>query len=335
MPRQSRIDAPGALHHLIIRGIERRKIFHDDTDRESFLDRLGGILAEASTACYAWALLANHVHLLLRTGAVPIATVMRRLLTGYAATFNRRYRRHGHLFQNRYRSILCQEDPYLLELTRYIHLNPLRARIVRDVKQLDSYPYSGHGVIMGKKKRIWQDVPFVLGQFGRPVAEARRRYRTYVKAGIAQGRRPELVGGGLIRSAGGWSAVKALRRRAVRLKGDERILGDSDFVVKVLEACEESLERRYRLEAKGYDFRKVRARAAKLCGVNPEEVVSGGKRPRAVEARSLLCLWAVRELGMSATAVARLLNLTQPAVSISVRRGEKLARDRGFELLRK
>jgi len=122
MPRQARIDAPGALHHIICRGIERKKIFQDDTDRNDFVNRLGTVLIETSTACYAWSLIPNHFHLLLRTGNSPIATIMRRLLTGYAVTFNRRHRRHGHLFQNRYKSILCQEDLYFLELVCYIHL---------------------------------------------------------------------------------------------------------------------------------------------------------------------------------------------------------------------
>ena len=138
MPRQSRIDAPGALHHVMIRGIERRKIFRDDKDRESFLDRLGGILLESATPCYAWSLLGNHAHFLFRTGRIPISGVMRKLLTGYAVTFNRRYHRHGHVFQNRYKSILCEEDAYLQELVRYIHLNPLRAGLVKDLRELGS-----------------------------------------------------------------------------------------------------------------------------------------------------------------------------------------------------
>jgi putative transposase len=116
MPRKARIDASGALHHIIVRGIERRKIFWDDADRDSFVRRLGRVVGETDTGCFAWALMPNHAHLLLRTGRTPIAGVMRRLLTGYAVEFNRRHRRHGHLFQNRYKSILCQQDPYLLEL---------------------------------------------------------------------------------------------------------------------------------------------------------------------------------------------------------------------------
>jgi REP element-mobilizing transposase RayT len=108
MPRKARIDAPGALHHIICRGIERRKIFDDDVDRDNFLERLGNILIETSTPCYSWALIPNHFHLLLRTGNMAISTVMRRLLTGYTVSYNRRHRRSGHLFQNRFKSILCQ-----------------------------------------------------------------------------------------------------------------------------------------------------------------------------------------------------------------------------------
>ena len=108
---KARVDAAGTLQHINIRSIERRKIYRDEGDRDNFLDRFGSILLDTRTQCYAWALIPNHAHLLLRTGLVPIATVMRRLLTGYAVSFNRNYRRHGQLFQNRYKSILCQENP--------------------------------------------------------------------------------------------------------------------------------------------------------------------------------------------------------------------------------
>ena len=116
MPRGSRIDAAGAVHHIMVRGIERRKIFDGDADRDHFLHRMGEILLDTGTTCFAWSLMPNHFHLLLRTGNVPVSTVMRRLLTGYAVWFNRSRRRHGHLFQNRFKSVLCQEDSYLLEL---------------------------------------------------------------------------------------------------------------------------------------------------------------------------------------------------------------------------
>ena len=102
MPRKARIDAPGALNHIIVRGIERRRIFLDDHDRDNFIDRLGDIITDTETFCFGWALIPNHLHLLLRTGKTSLSTVMRRLLTGYAVFYNRRHRRHGQLFQNRF-----------------------------------------------------------------------------------------------------------------------------------------------------------------------------------------------------------------------------------------
>jgi REP element-mobilizing transposase RayT len=289
MPRKARIDAPGALHHIIVRGIERRKIFYDDKDRNNLIKRLDAVLTNTQTACFAWAFLPNHAHLLLRTGTAPIATTMRRLLTGYAVSFNRRHRRHGQLFQNRYKSILCQEDTYLLELVRYIHLNPLRAGLVTDLKQLDKYPYCGHSVLMGKRKNSWQDVDYVLRLYAGNRAGARRRYRKFVKKGIAEGRRTDLVGGGLIRSAGGWSMVKTLRKASARIKGDERILGDGDFVEKVLKGAEEKLERKYKFEAEGYDFDWVVRHVARLLGMEPPDVLARGKYRQTVKARSLVC----------------------------------------------
>ena len=216
MPRQSRIDAPGALHHLIIRGIERKVIFKDDADRFEFIERIESIFSESSTQCFAWALMSNHVHILTRTAETPIATLMRRLLTGYAMAFNRRHHRHGHLFQNRYKSILCQEDAYLLELTRYIHLNPLRAGIVKDISALDVFPFTGHSAIMGNRQSKWQDTEKILAMFAKYRKTARRKYREFVEGGIDAGRRPELVGGGLVRSVGGWKKAKIL------LKGQDR-----------------------------------------------------------------------------------------------------------------
>ncbi len=211
MPRAGRLDAPGVVQHIMLRGIERRNIFRDDTDREEFLARLARLLPETQTACYAWALLPNHAHLLLRTGAAPLPTRMRRLLTGYAVRFNRRHKRHGLLFQNRYKSVVCQEDRYVTELVRYIHLNPLRAGIVASVLELNRYPYGGHSALLGKTRRPWQATEYVLRYFGNRVARARTAYGAYVEAGRQQGRRRDLMGGGVIRSLGGWAEVKARR----------------------------------------------------------------------------------------------------------------------------
>ena len=333
MPRKSRIDAPGALHHLIVRGIERRKVFDDDSDRDNFIDRLEHIVTDTKTACHAWALMPNHFHLLFRTGQVRIATVMQRLLTGHAGYYNKRHRRSGHLFQNRYKSILCQQDAYLLELVRYIHLNPLRAGLVQDYNRLSKYPYCGHSALLGKVKRAWQDTHWVLRLYSARMSEARRQYHAFVKKGVTMGRRKDLTGGGLIRSMGGWEAVKYMRKANIFEKSDERILGDGNFVNHALAMAEEQLERTNLLISRGYNLEKIADHVSAVMHIDASEIWKSGKSRRRVAARSLLCFWAVRELGISMTEMSRRLNLSLSAVSQSVIRGERIAGESGFELL--
>ncbi len=153
MPRLARLDAPGILHHVMGRGIERKKIFINDTDRNDFLDRLAALAEEGAMDVYAWVLMPNLFHLLCKTHKRSLSSSMRKILTGYVVNFNRRHRRHGHLFQNRYKSIVCQEDRYLKELVRYIHLNLLRAGLVKDILELNQSLWSGHSALMGKVKR--------------------------------------------------------------------------------------------------------------------------------------------------------------------------------------
>jgi len=333
MPRLARLDAPGVLHHIIIRGIERRKIFRNDVDKDNFIDRLSNLLPQTQTACYAWALMSNHAHFLFRSGGAGMPTLMRRLLTGHAIYFNRKYRRHGQLFQNRYKSIICQEDIYFKELLRYIHLNPLRAKIVADIKELNKYPYSGHSVLTGNKKRKWCDTQYVLSYFGKKVTDARKRYLAYVKEDIVHGRRPELVGGGLVRSLGGWSAVKKLRLKGQdRVKGDERILGDGEFVTALLSQANERLDRRYELKGMGYDLEKIGRRVSKIYGIEKNEIYSKGRRKVQVNARDLLCYWAVREIGMTCTEIAKRLGMSQPGVGYAVSRGEKIVKKHKYQL---
>ena len=166
----------------------------------------------------------------------------------------------------------------------------------------------------------------MLRLFGKKVSAARKAYRGYVKKGIAQGHRPELVGGGLIRSAGGWSVVKAMRRAKDHMKSDERILGDGEFSQFVLDQAKERLEERCRLKAQGYDLGKVTIRVSSELGIDPEQVWTPGKQPITVKAPSLLCYWAVRKLGFSATELSKKLGVSQPSVSISVKRGEGIAK---------
>jgi putative transposase len=249
---------------------------------------------------------------------------MQRLLTGYAIRFNRRHHRHGHLFQNRYKSILCQEDPYFLELVRYIHLNPLRAKLVPDYKSLESYTYCGHCILLGQRRNDWQNTDDVLSRFAKSIPQARRHYREFVKSGIKAGKKPELVGGGLIRSLGGWSVVKALGGMSARIKADERILGDGSFVEEVLTVSQVRLERRYGYYSKGYDFNWLVDRVAERLHVNRDKVTRPGRYPDTVEARSALCYWAARELKISTVELSKQLGISQPTASQSVKRGERV-----------
>jgi putative transposase len=332
MPRKSRIDTPGALNHIIGRGINRQEIFSDKKDYFIFLDRLGDLLIDTKTSCYAWALIPNHFHILIRTGQVPISVLMKRLLTGYAVNYNRRHNRSGHLFQNRYKSILCQEDTYLLELIRYIHLNPLRAKLISEYENLARYPYSGHGILMGVSETLWQDTEYILRFFGDKKAIARRKYNQFVRNGIEQGARPNLTGGGLLRSHGGWAGIKELRASGNYQKGDERILGNGAFVKEVLSAAEENLKDKYRLKVEGYDLEKLVCRVAELTHLSSEQILDTIRDAKRIEARSILCFWASDKLGVTQAELALLLRLTQSAVSHAVRRGRILARDNCYSL---
>jgi hypothetical protein len=186
---------------------------------------------------------------------------------------------------------------------------------------------------MGKMKKPWQDTGGVLGMFGEKLGPARRGYRAFVEEGIAQGRRQDLTGGGLLRSAGGWEGVKALREEKVYQRSDERILGDGDFVGRVLASAEEAMERRYALRARGVDLALIASRVSEVLGVKQEEVWAEGKYRWIVETRSLLCYWAVRELGVPMSSLARKLGKSIPSVSESVTRGRRIAEARGCLLL--
>jgi REP element-mobilizing transposase RayT len=318
MPRQARIDAPGALHHIVIRGIERGAIFWDDKDRLDFLDRLDKLLPETETPCYAWALVTNHVHLLLRTGITPIASVMRRLLTGYAVRFNRRHGRHGHLFQNRYKSILCEEDTYLKQLVAYIHLNPVRVKIVKDVNTLKTYPFTGHSALMGKKDRPWQDTEYVLSLFGEIASEARRNLLDHVLKWLKKGRCPELTGGGLIRSAGGWRAVKEAYREGIRIFGDERILGSSDFVEETLKCAGEAYNRRLQLQSAGVGLSDVIAGVCRYLSIDENDLVSSTRRVQIARARALIGYIATRDLSITGSEVAHRLDIDRSATQMQL-----------------
>jgi hypothetical protein len=240
---------------------------------------------------------------------------MKRLLTGYVVNFNRRHKRYGHLFQNRYRSIVCEDDPYLLELTRYIHLNPIRAGMVSSLEKLGHYPWTGHAGITGSVKREWQDRDTVLGYFGRRRREALKGYKEFMGEGLSQGRKPEFVGGGLIRSLGGWSQVKSLRRRGRKVASDVRILGSGEFVKGLLSEVEKREKETLRLRRKVVGIAALMKKVVVGEGLKEGDLRSGDRRRGVVRARRLFCQLAVRGMGYSGAEVGRYLGVTTSAVN--------------------
>jgi putative transposase len=315
MPRQPRLDAPGALHHVMGRGIDGIRIFSNKKDREDFLGRMADLCRANALSVYAWALMSNHYHLLVRTGNQLLANSMRKLLTGYVVNYNRRHKRYGHLFQNRYKSIVCEDDPYLLELTRYIHLNPLRAGIVENIRELKGYKWCGHSSIMGTVKRDWQDTDTVLAYFGKRRKRAIEKYEDFVGQGIEAGSRPELVGGGLIRSLGGWSQVLSLRRVGSKVFSDERILGSSEFVKDVIADADEKSKETLRLRLKISDLPSLAMEVCQGEGVDEAELRSGLRKRVVVKSRRIFCQIAVKKMGYSGADVARFLGINTSAVN--------------------
>lgn len=315
MPRQPRLDAPGTLHHVMGRGIERTMIFRSDDDRADFVARLAALCRAGQWGIYAWALMPNHFHLLVRTGRVPLGQSMQQVLTGYVVNFNRRHKRYGHLFQNRYTSIVVEDDPYLLELTRYIHLNPVRGRVVRDLRALRAYPWTGHATLLGVVPRPWQDTATVLAAFGPKRRPAGPRYAAFVRAGLAQGRRPELVGGGLIRSLGGWAQVLSLRRQGTPSAADARVLGSGAFTERLLAEAATREQATLRLPRKVVPLATLGRTLTAREGIPEGDLRAGIRRRAVVRARRLFCQVAVRGMGYAGAEVARFLGVTTSAVN--------------------
>lgn len=322
MPRQARLHVPGGLYHVIVRGIDRREIFNDDADRNAFLSRLAKALESSDCRCYAWALMSNHVHLLLRPGTHPLSHLMRRLLTGYAIHYNKRHRRSGYLFQNRFKSILCQEDVYFIQLVRYIHLNPVRAGLVAH-GALGTYPWTGHAVVLGRKTAPWQETAEVLNRFSTQRDRAINAYKKFMGDPDALEEQPDLLGGGLKRSAGGWSGVLALRGEGNRWAYDARILGDGDFVSTALNESEQERVEKIRFQKEGWGIQKLVNHVCETLGLDPTKIKKRGRGNLVSRCRSLVAYIGRKKMGLSAGEIQKVLCLSQPALSKAVERGEK------------
>jgi len=207
MARKPRIHFPGALYHVITRGNRRQGIFLDERDFKMFLAYLSDYKNRYGFHLYAYALMGNHLHLLVEVEEIPLGRIMQSLLFRYTRYFNRLHGEVGHLFQGRYKAILCDKDAYLLELVRYIHLNPVRAKMV---KEPEDYVWTGHLSYLRKGADSLIDEEFVLDQFSDRRSLGRRRYRRFVWEGISSGH----------------------EEKYYRVK-DQRYLGEDSFVERI------------------------------------------------------------------------------------------------------
>ena len=196
--------------------------------------------------------------------------------------------------------------------------------MVKDLTQLKKYQWGGHSVLMGKEEADFQDTAYVLRLFGRSTRPARRAYESFVSKGVVQGRRPDLVGGGLLRSVGGWAELKGFRDIGIRIKGDERLLGSSDFVERVLKQADEQLEEKYRLQASGISLEALIKKVAQQFKIDPENLKSASKERLVSKARRVLCYIAVRKLGYQCSAVAKIAGISAATVSVAVSQGSQL-----------
>lgn len=319
MPRGARLDAPGTLHHVIIRGIEKGDIVKDDEDRKEFLRRMGELAKGTGTSIYAFAVMTNHAHILLKSGEQGLSTFMRRFLSGYAQYYNRRHHRVGHLFQNRYKSIICEEDAYFDKLVAYIHLNPLRAGLVTTFEELALYPWGGHAVMMQKVLYPWLDRDYVLSFFDDTEGKARKAYLEYLEDEKVINREKELSGGGLLRSHGGWSKVQSMRKQGMKALSDDRILGGDAFVREVLREAEDQEKELLSAKDRSNQINNDIEDACSKAGITVAVLRSGSRRGKLPTVRKQLAEKFVKEYGLSLAETARQLWVTTAAVSHMVR----------------
>jgi len=295
MARRPRVFAPGLLYHVIVRGNQRRKTFRRDEDYQGYLDRLEKYRARFRVRIYAYCLMPNHVHLLLETGTTPLAKFMQGVQQSYTQYFNRSYRKIGHLFQGRYKAIICDRDKYLLSLVRYIHLNPVRAGLS---KRPEGYCYSGHkGYLMNGTAKIIEAGP-ILGLLG-----GKKAYERFVLEGISESHN------------GAYYAVE-----------DQRFLGEEGFGEQLSGAAGEKEERQSKKP-----IETIIKEVAKRLGTTGEELKGKDRRWGVARKRAKAVAILVRHYGYRVTEVARGLGRDQANVSLMLSRLAARTSEKGVD----
>ena len=266
MARKPRVHFPGALYHVILRGNDGQRIFFDNKDQAHFSFLLQKGVERFGHRIHAFCLMSNHVHLAIQVGEVSLSRIIQNIGFRYTRWFNWRQSRSGHLFQGRYKAVLVDADVYLLELTRYIHLNPVRAGIVGEP---EDYPWSGHRAYLGREVIPWLTTDWVLSEFSGRETTARRAYERFVREGKGENHKQEYHEGS---------------------SGDGRILGDDAFVDRIL--GEKAVMR-----PKGTLVKLMKA-VCREYSINEAELRGSGRGRRLSEVRGMAA-WLILELGIS------------------------------------
>jgi putative transposase len=323
MPRKARIVITGAFHHIMARGIDGRTIFCENSDYEYFLMLLRQELGHDEHRLYAWVLMPNHYHFLLRVSSIPLSEMMRKLNSTYARYYNKKYNRRGYLFQDRYKSIVTQDQRYVEEIIRYIHLNPVRAGICGSIAELEAYPWCGHRVVMGRSSLDGQSIEDVLRRFGKTTQEGRQVYRRYLHEGLAQKHDTGEI-------------VDAIRSNSMdredMVNPGSWVIGNPDFVKKVLAEDKQRKMRLARYCVEQVTLENIAQKVAKVMGVSDAQMRQRSRGTAASDARKVFAFICRREYGFPVKQIARYLGISGPPVSISLSMGEKLTKNRGIKI---
>jgi hypothetical protein len=232
------------------------------------------------------------------------------------------------LFQNRYKDIICEDEPYFLELVRYIHLNPVRAGIIRMPEELGVYPWTGHGTLMGLSSNPWQTTTSVLERFGQTLKTARIQYRNFILDGWTGKEDERFEGGGLIRSMGGMAATLTAQREGQRQAYDQRVLGSGDFVEGVLHRAEAQESERRRMHSMSIET--VQVFIARKLGIQPSELQEKGRSRQTSRGKAMLLYVGVHWLGRRLKELEKIVKISSGTASRALRRGKQWAEDSGL-----
>jgi len=311
MPRKARLSPAASFFHVMARGIEGRDIFATDEDRERFLGLLSTGLARTGYACYAWALMRNHYHLVLRSSDVHLSALMRPLNAAYAQGFSKAHSRTGYLFQGRYKSVVTQDQGYVEQLVRYVHANPLRVGVCKTLTDLANYRWTGHAVLMGTREAAFQDTWPVLRRFGRTVADGRKGYAEFIAEAVNQSS----------------ESLSVLRKgntdRDGRTPGSY-VIGDPEFVRSVIAKERENRLRIARHQLERLSIEDLAAKFAAAAGITPEDLLRRARGNYRAAARKVFAYVCCREYGFTIVDVARYLGHTHSPMSLAVRQGGQL-----------